>query len=61
MFNSILPGGELTPINFFTCLGVAFVLGLVVAITHQKTTKSSSNLLQLSQSCRCSSQWQLCS
>ena len=45
MFNSILPGGELAPINFFTCLGVAFVLGLVVAITHQKTTKSSSNFI----------------
>lgn len=45
MFKSILSGGELTAINFFTCLGVAFVLGLVVAITHQKTTKSSSNFI----------------
>lgn len=45
MFNSILNSAELTPVNFFVCLGVAFVLGLVVALTHQKTTKSSSGFI----------------
>lgn len=44
MFDSIL-GTELTPVHFFVCLGVAFVLGLIVALVHQKTTRSSSNFV----------------
>lgn len=44
MFNSIL-GSELTPVHFFICLGVAFVLGLIVALVHQKTTRSTSNFI----------------
>ena len=44
MFNSII-GSELTPAVFFTCLGVALVLGIIVAIAHQKTTRSSSNFV----------------
>lgn len=44
MFNNIISGG-LTPANFFICLGVALVLGLVVAITHKKTARSSSNFI----------------
>ena len=44
MFNSIL-GSSLTPISFFACLGVALVLGLIVAIIHKKTAKSSSNFI----------------
>lgn len=44
MFNSII-GSELTPITFFACLGVALVLGLIVAVTHQKTSRSSSNFI----------------
>lgn len=42
MFDSIL-SSTLTPVNFFVCLGVALVLGLVVAFTHQKTARSSAN------------------
>lgn len=42
MFDSILTS-TLTPINFFVCLGVAFALGLIVALTHQKTARSSAN------------------
>lgn len=42
MFNSILTE-TLTPINFFVCLGVALVLGLIVAFTHRKTARSSAN------------------
>lgn len=45
MFNSILTSSELTPVNFFACVGVAFVLGLIVALVHQKTAKSSSNFI----------------
>lgn len=44
MFESII-GTELTPITFFVCLGVAFILGLIVALVHQKTTRSSSNFV----------------
>lgn len=44
MFNSIL-GSELTPMHFFVCLGVALLLGLIVAIVHQKTARSSSNFI----------------
>ena len=36
MFNSIL-SGELTLVNFLICIGVAFVLGLIVAFVHSKT------------------------
>ena len=45
MFNSILTSSELTPVNFFACLGVAFVLGLIVALVHKHTAKSSSNFV----------------
>ncbi len=44
MFNSII-GDTLTPISFFICLGVAFVLGLIVALVHLKTTRSSSHFI----------------
>ena len=44
MFNSII-GSSLTPAAFFICLGVAFVLGLIIALVHQKTTKSSNNFV----------------
>lgn len=40
MFNTII-SGTITPFSFFTCLGVAFVLGLVVALVHQFTAKRS--------------------
>ena len=36
MFDSILTSG-VTPINFFICIGVAFVLGVIVALVHKKT------------------------
>ncbi len=42
MFDSILTS-TLTPLNFCVCLGVALILGLVVALTHQKTARSSAN------------------
>lgn len=44
MFNSIIES-SLTPASFFSCLGVALVLGLIVAIVHKKTTRSSSNFI----------------
>lgn len=44
MFSSILTG-ELTLVNFLICIGVAFVLGLVVALVHSKTAKTSSNFV----------------
>ena len=45
MFNSIL-GSEVTPVHFFICIGVAFVLGLIVALVHQKTSsRSTSNFV----------------
>ena len=44
MFNSIL-GSELTPVHFFICIGVAFVLGVIVALVHQKTSRSTSNFV----------------
>ena len=40
MFNTIITD-TITPMSFFICLGVAFVLGLVVALTHQFTAKRS--------------------
>lgn len=40
MFNTIITD-TITPINFFTCIGVAFLLGLIVAFTHQRTAKRS--------------------
>ncbi len=42
MFNTILTS-TLTPINFFVCLGVALVLGLIVSFTHRKTARSSAS------------------
>ena len=44
MFESIIESG-ITPINFFICIGVAFVLGLVVALVHKKTGSSSSGFV----------------
>ncbi len=44
MFNSIL-GTTLTPASFFACLGTALVLGLIVALVHKKTARSSSNFI----------------
>ena len=44
MFQSIL-GLELSLIHFLVCLGVAFVLGLVVAFVHSRTARSSSNFI----------------
>lgn len=44
MFNSILQT-TLTPMTFFVCIGVAFVLGLIVALVHQKTARSSSGFI----------------
>lgn len=44
MFQSILTG-DLTLTNFLACLGTAFVLGLVVALVHQRTAKASANFI----------------
>ena len=44
MFNSIISSG-ITPINFFICVGVAFVLGLIVALLHKKTSNASSGFV----------------
>ena len=44
MFDSILTG-ELTLMHFLACLGTAFILGLVVALVHQKTARSSSHFI----------------
>ena len=44
MFNSIISSG-LTPLTFFACLGVSLVLGLIVALVHKKTARSSSNFI----------------
>lgn len=40
MFNTIITD-TVTPASFFTCIGVAFVLGLIVALTHKWTAKRS--------------------
>lgn len=42
MFDSIL-GNELSPINFLICIGTSFVLGLMVALVHMKTARTSKN------------------
>ena len=42
MFNSIL-GSELTLLNFLICLLSSFILGLIVAFMHMKTSKSNIN------------------
>ncbi|MBQ1372869.1 DUF4956 domain-containing protein [Candidatus Saccharibacteria bacterium] len=42
MFSSILNSG-LTITNFLICIGIAFVLGLIVAFVHMKTAKSNAN------------------
>lgn len=44
MFQSIISSG-VTPVNFFICLGVALVLGLVVALVHKKTSRASSGFI----------------
>lgn len=45
MFNSIIENGNITIQNFAACLGVAFVLGLIVALVHMKTTHSNKNFI----------------
>ncbi|MBR1874885.1 DUF4956 domain-containing protein [Candidatus Saccharibacteria bacterium] len=40
MFNTIITD-TITPSSFFICLGVAFILGLIVALVHQFTAKRS--------------------
>ncbi len=42
MFSSIL-GTEVTLVNFFICIITAFILGLLVAFMHMKTSKSNVN------------------
>lgn len=44
MFNSIISGG-ITIENFAACLGTAFILGLIVAFAHMKTTHSNRNFI----------------
>ena len=44
MFNSILTT-TLTPNNFIICLITAFILGLIVALIHMKTNKSTKNFI----------------
>ena len=44
MFNSIIESG-LTPLNFGICIGVALVLGLIVALVHKKTIRASSGFV----------------
>ena len=44
MFNSIL-GQTLTIEGFLACLGTAFGLGIIVALTHMKTTSSNRNMV----------------
>lgn len=44
MFNSIIESG-VTPANFFICIGVAFVLGLIVALAHKRTCHASSGFV----------------
>ena len=44
MFSSILDSG-VTPISFFICIGVAFVLGVIVALVHKKTSPASSGFV----------------
>ena len=44
MFSSILDSG-VTPISFFICIGEAFVLGVIVALVHKKTSPASSGFV----------------
>ncbi len=44
MFESII-NGNVTLTSFLACLGTALILGIIVALVHQKTTKSSSNFI----------------
>lgn len=44
MFSSILDSG-VTPTSFFICIGVAFVLGVIVALVHKKTSPASSGFV----------------
>ena len=44
MFNSIL-GSSLTLVNFIICILASFVLGLIVALVHSRTTKTSRNFV----------------
>ncbi len=41
MFNSIL-GDELTLTTFLSCIAASFILGLIIAIIHKKTAKTSA-------------------
>ena len=47
MFDSIL-GGELTPLNFFICVGAALVLGLIVAAVNIWTAEKSNKNFAIS-------------
>ena len=44
MFNSIL-GTQLTLVNFSVCMGVAFVLGLIVAFVHMLCARTNKNFV----------------
>lgn len=44
MFDSIISSG-INITNFAACLGTAFVLGLIVALAHMKTTHSNRNFV----------------
>jgi len=44
MFESII-SGNVTASEFFACLGVSFILGLVVAFTHMRTARSSAGFI----------------
>ncbi len=47
MFESIFSAAEaqISVENFFICLGVALVLGIIMSITHKLTTKTTPNFL----------------
>src|SRR5574344_1417671 len=44
MFESIL-GSNLTAGSFFACIATAFILGLIVALAHMKTARSSAGFI----------------
>ena len=44
MFNSII-GSSITIQNFIICIMVSFLLGLIVAFLHMKTSKSNKNFI----------------
>ena len=44
MFNSII-GNELTITSFLICMGVAFILGLIVALVHMICARTNKNFI----------------